>query len=347
MHSSLGRIGTLLAAPIVALGLVTAGLTIGATSASAEVFCGSHSVDGAIWTEYTQTPGVQRSLGCPTTDELGTPDGVGRFQAFDNGSIYWTPDTGAHAVWGAIRQHWADLGWERGYLGYPLTDEITNPDGYGVRQQFQGGTIYWSQYSGAHAVHGLTGWWWGQNGYESGFYGYPTSDEYNEENVGGDEDNNTGVRQNFQSGRYILYSGGQSNAFESCHTACIGYGGITNTKWVKKTEVYMNLADQNKRSTHVTPTDAAFASTSNSDTASSDSADDWKQVWSNTLMFPHATQGAMHSTYEQLYCHASYSYPNGSGGHRGGPTWDLEAWHYDMVPYDASKALQTGCNWGE
>lgn len=97
MHSSLGRIGTLLAAPVVALGLVTAGLTLGATSASAEVFCGSHSVDGAIWTEYTQTPGVQRSLGCPTTDELGTPDGVGRFQAFDNGSIYWTPDTGAHA----------------------------------------------------------------------------------------------------------------------------------------------------------------------------------------------------------------------------------------------------------
>ncbi|MFF8996312.1 LGFP repeat-containing protein [Streptomyces sp. NPDC014983] len=264
-------------------------------------------MDGAIWTEYTQTPGVQRSLGCPTTDELGTPDGIGRFQAFDNGSIYWTPDTGAHAVWGAIRRHWADLGWERGYLGYPLTDEITNPDGYGVCQQFQGGTVYWSQYSGAHAVHGLTGWRWGQNGYESGFYGYPTSDEYKEDYVGGDEDNNTGVRQNFQSGRYILYSDGQSNAFESCHTACIGYGGITNTKWVKKTEVYMNLADQNKRSTHVTPTDAAFASTSRSETASSDSADNWKQVWSNTLMFPHATQGEMHSTYEQLYCHASYS----------------------------------------
>ncbi|MFI5529964.1 LGFP repeat-containing protein [Kitasatospora sp. NPDC051853] len=250
-------------------------------------------------------------MGCPTSDELGTPDGVGRFQVFDNGSIYWTPDTGAHAVWGAIRQRWADLGWERGYLGYPLSDEITNPDGY-----------------------------------ERGHYGYPTSEEYREEFVGGNESNNTGVRQNFQNGRYILYSGGQSNAFESCHTACVGYGGITNTKWVKKTEVYMNLADQNKRSTHVTPTDAAFASTTHSDTASSDSADNWKQVWSNTLMFPHATQGEMHSTYEQLYCHASYSYSNGDGGHWGGATWDLEAWRYDMVPYDAGKALQTKCNWG-
>src|SRR5262249_42436113 len=39
------------------------------------------------------------------------------------GSIYWTPGTGAHEVHGIIRDKWAALGWERSYLGYPITDE--------------------------------------------------------------------------------------------------------------------------------------------------------------------------------------------------------------------------------
>ena len=39
----------------------------------------------------------------PVTDETGTPDGVGRFNHFEGGSIYWTPGTGAKEVHGAIR----------------------------------------------------------------------------------------------------------------------------------------------------------------------------------------------------------------------------------------------------
>src|SRR3712207_8106800 len=46
------------------------------------------------------------------SDQLRTPDGVGRFTAFQKGAIYWTPDTGAQPVVGAILQRWGSLGWE-------------------------------------------------------------------------------------------------------------------------------------------------------------------------------------------------------------------------------------------
>jgi hypothetical protein len=64
-------------------------------------------------------------LGYPTTDETGTPDGVGRFNHFFNsGSIYWTPATNAWSIHGAIRAKWASMGWERSCLGYPVSDEF-------------------------------------------------------------------------------------------------------------------------------------------------------------------------------------------------------------------------------
>src|SRR5215211_8438409 len=87
--------------------------------------------------------GWERSpLGYPTTDELGTPDGVGRFNHFAGGSIYWTPSTGAAAVWGDIRSKWASLGWEQSYLGYPTSDESDFPEG-GRANSFQHGGVYW------------------------------------------------------------------------------------------------------------------------------------------------------------------------------------------------------------
>ena len=44
-------------------------------------------------------------LGYPTTNETVTPDGVGRFNHYSRqGSIYWTPGTGAWSVTGAIQE---------------------------------------------------------------------------------------------------------------------------------------------------------------------------------------------------------------------------------------------------
>jgi hypothetical protein len=122
--------------------------------------------------------GWERSLfGYPLTDETGAPDGVGRFNHFQGGSIYWTPSTGAHEVHGAIRDKWASMGWERSFLGYPLTDETPTPDGIGRFNHFQGGSIYWTSSTGAHEVHGAIRDKWAAMGWERSFLGYPVTDE--------------------------------------------------------------------------------------------------------------------------------------------------------------------------
>jgi uncharacterized protein with LGFP repeats len=114
---------------------------------------GAHVVGGQIWGVYMASggPGV---LGAPLTDELGTPDGVGRYNHFaNNWSIYWTPSTGAQPVFGAIRDLWARTGWETGPLGYPVTGEENAP-GSGRMSTFQKGIAYWTAATGAVEVYG-------------------------------------------------------------------------------------------------------------------------------------------------------------------------------------------------
>jgi hypothetical protein len=110
---------------------------------------GAHEVHGAIGAKYFALGGPGSYLGYPLTDETGAPDRVGRFNHFQGGSIYWKADLGAHEVHGAIRGRWADLGWERGMLGYPTSDEHDTPDSAGRIGDFQGGSILWSKAVGA------------------------------------------------------------------------------------------------------------------------------------------------------------------------------------------------------
>jgi uncharacterized protein with LGFP repeats len=84
----------------------------------------THEVHGAIRARYDALGAESSFLGYPTTDETGCPDGVGRYNHFEAGSIYWSPAIGAHEVHGLIRDLWSAQGWERGPLGYPLTDEL-------------------------------------------------------------------------------------------------------------------------------------------------------------------------------------------------------------------------------
>ncbi len=139
--------------------------------------CGdSPAVVGEIERKYLALGGCGSLLGAPVTDERGTPDGVGRYSVFVEGSIYWTPQTGAFEVHGKIRDAWAALGWEAGELGYPITDETGTPDGIGRYNVFQGGSIYWSPSTGAHEVHGRIRDAWADLGWEAGELGYPIAD---------------------------------------------------------------------------------------------------------------------------------------------------------------------------
>jgi hypothetical protein len=97
----------------------------------------------------------REQFGYPLDDERSTPDGLGRYSHFravhlpgtPDASIYFHPNTGAHEVYGAIRQHWAGLGWERSRFGYPV-DAEHNERG-GRLQRFQGGALLWKD----NAIH--------------------------------------------------------------------------------------------------------------------------------------------------------------------------------------------------
>jgi uncharacterized protein with LGFP repeats len=116
--------------------------------------------------------------GFPITDELTTNDGKGRFNHFENGSIYWHPDVGgAFEVHGAIQGKWADLGYEGGLLGYPITDELKTRDGSGKYNHFQNGSIFYHPQFGAFEVHGDIRAYWSNKNWESGYLGFPVSDE--------------------------------------------------------------------------------------------------------------------------------------------------------------------------
>lgn len=116
-------------------GAIDIGALLGAAPVAPELV-------GAIKAKYDSLPAdVKAAIGKVTTPELGTPDKRGRFNHFEHGSIYWTPQTGAHVVYGAIRQAWAKLGWERD-LGYPISDE--RDGGRGREVHFERGILDWS-----------------------------------------------------------------------------------------------------------------------------------------------------------------------------------------------------------
>ncbi|OJT21913.1 hypothetical protein BO221_24475 [Archangium sp. Cb G35] len=135
------------------------------------------TVGGEILVRYNALGGAGGILGRCTTSELATPDGRGRFNHFQNGSIYWTPTTGAWAVYGQIRIKWEQLGWETSYLGYPLTNEMVTPDGVGRYNHFERGSIYWTEATGAHEVIGDIHTKWKALGWERSQLGYPLTDE--------------------------------------------------------------------------------------------------------------------------------------------------------------------------
>jgi hypothetical protein len=110
---------------------------------------GAHEVHGAIRDKWASLGWEQSFLGFPTTDETETPGGRGRFNHFQGGSIYWSPQTGAFEVHGAIRDKWASLGWEQSFLGFPTSDELALADGIGRFNNFEGGQIAWSPALGA------------------------------------------------------------------------------------------------------------------------------------------------------------------------------------------------------
>lgn len=137
---------------------------------------GAKIVAGAIGGRYQQVGGPGGDLGLPVSNELATPDGKGRYNSFQNGSVYWMPQTGAHMVKGPVLDKWGSLGWEAGVLGYPTSDPRPMDGASGTVQDFQVGSIYVGD-KGAYEVQGAIRDKYNTLGAEGGAMGVPTSDE--------------------------------------------------------------------------------------------------------------------------------------------------------------------------
>ena len=138
---------------------------------------GAREVHGAVRDAYARSGWEAGPLGFPVTDERATPDGRGRFSHFERGSVHWSPATGSWEVHGAVRGVWERLGWEAGPLGYPVSDELSTPDGRARFSRFERGSVYWSRGTGAHEVLGEVREAWARTGWEAGPLGLPTTGE--------------------------------------------------------------------------------------------------------------------------------------------------------------------------
>lgn len=180
-------------------------------------------------------------LGHAISAILPTPVRAGWYQHYERGSIYYS-DAGACLIYGHIRDKWAVMGWENGFLGFPVTDELGATDGVGRFNHFEGGSIYWTPETGAQEIHGDIRQKWFDLGAEQAGLGYPIS---------GEVDVNQGRASNFQRGQ-IAWSPSAGAAVSSFIRPAPGSGvrpqdhghaGVTNVRRRVVVSAHMDLTD--------------------------------------------------------------------------------------------------------
>ncbi|WP_439678146.1 FG-GAP-like repeat-containing protein [Embleya sp. MST-111070] len=169
---------------------------------------------GGTRARWLQSGALNGPLGYPVSDEDVVRDGagtdIGRITRYAGtpdtgaGAVTWSPDTGARVITGQTYNRWQATGGPRGTLGFPATDEANTPTRPGTYTHFRtpgasvdNGSVYTSPTGGAQAVYGNIRTRWAELGWEQGYLGFPTSDEYD---VAG------GRRSDFQGG-YVRWNG--------------------------------------------------------------------------------------------------------------------------------------------
>jgi uncharacterized protein with LGFP repeats len=110
---------------------------------------------GAIYGHWQAIGGMNSVLGAPTSPE-DSAEGDARYATFAKGAMYWSPDTGAQPVTGAIYDAWASVSYERGPLGLPTSAEIQEP--LQITQNFAHGSLNFERLTGnvTEVVDGIT-----------------------------------------------------------------------------------------------------------------------------------------------------------------------------------------------
>ena len=197
----------------------------------------SHVVYGSIATEVQglDSNGYLMSidLGPATSDEAPGPNGS-RVQHFTSGDVYWSPTTGAHAVYGPMLTEFTATAGQtdpgghsvQSDLGLPTSEEVSAYGGW--VEHFQGGDIDYSNPTGARAVYGPILRSLNATAGEYDAYGHsvrtilglPTSEQTS---------SNVGWVEHFQGGD-MDYSGptGAHAVYGAIGVAFASYGGTTS-----------------------------------------------------------------------------------------------------------------------
>jgi uncharacterized protein with LGFP repeats len=152
--------------------LARAGLSVRVTAMSPEGT--TLEVRSPIDVRY-QDPDVALALGPPSgSQECGRP-AAGCRRTYTNGTMYWSPASGARYVLGTLHGRYAVTG-PAGKLGYPVQDTVCTAVDR-CTQRFQGGWIQSSSPTNVRAVWGAIGQAWTSTGGPAGPAGHPVSDE--------------------------------------------------------------------------------------------------------------------------------------------------------------------------
>ncbi|MGO3677523.1 MAG: LGFP repeat-containing protein, partial [Microbacteriaceae bacterium] len=136
---------------------------------------------------YTKQGGAQGVYGAATAPVRNHKSYIS--QEFAGGTLFWSKATGASGVNGAIRKLYNSEGGATSYLGLPIGAEQRDK---GVsRQEFQNGTAYWSQKTGASVINGAIRALYNSEGGPKGYLGLPIGPEHRSKGVS---------RQEFEKG---------------------------------------------------------------------------------------------------------------------------------------------------
>lgn len=133
----------------------------------------------AITAAWQSAGGDGSPLGAPRGEVH--PAGIGFAQDFAGGTIYFTPETGAKTLYGAILDKYESLGGAASAgLGFPSSDEVPGlvPDSrVAILSGADNPVIFWTPEHGAHVVRGPINAAWDKLGSSTGALGVPVDDE--------------------------------------------------------------------------------------------------------------------------------------------------------------------------
>jgi len=140
----------------------------------------AHSIPfGPVRDAWVGTGFENGILGYPVSEQICGLRNSGCFQNFANGTVMYSPSTGAQPMPSApIRDKWGTTGFEGGTLGYPTSGAICGLRNGGCFQNFEKGTILWSSASGAQVMKpGPIQQAWAGQGFENGALAFPTTNQ--------------------------------------------------------------------------------------------------------------------------------------------------------------------------